>query len=439
MKRRSPAARDIYFPLETAPREYSGHLLLGVALALRGFTATIGFKGSVVRAMKSATSPGVAFYKHEQRFSPLVARSVGQDPETGILQKNFEDFFARRKGLQTAENADAYFCYGRDDYDFLSEALPDANICLTGSPRVMLWGEAGKQFYADQIEQIRSRYGHFVLLASSGVRGNPHRAQLEKSGVLGPERHRVERDDAVAQEMLRAAQQISHELQRMVVVRPHPGEDLALWRSAALGEPLIAVETCFDLIAWIHAADVVIHRNSTAGIESVIAGVPTITYAESELSLERDRVATYTSVSGEVSRRVVGKGALCEEIDSIARSGTAMQQSGWADTILKSKIHRPLRLAPGLICDEIERLGPWSSAYGLDCHLPRDLAVRFESRWRDDERIGVSEKPLGPKRRPLLPSRVGRDVHKALQVLESEKSVRVRFRERDCFTLLPHK
>lgn len=73
------AARDVYFPVEVASREYSGHLVLGVALALRGFTATIGYKGAVTRAMESALVPGVVFYKHSRmaRWARLTARAVG--------------------------------------------------------------------------------------------------------------------------------------------------------------------------------------------------------------------------------------------------------------------------------------------------------------------------------------------------------------------------
>lgn len=432
------ASRDVYFPIEVASREYSGHLVLGVALALRGFTATLGYKGAVERAMESARHQGVLFYKNyrKSRWSHLIARAVGQDPEGGFTSTEFADFFAWRSGLQMAESADAYFCYGPDDYAFLQQALPAANIRLTGSPRIMLWGEAGKLFYADQIAQIRERYGRFVLVASSGARGNQRFLRDEREGRLDDERRAIlRRDHLVAQEMLRAARHISRTLQRQVIVRPHPAEDLDIWQQALTGDTGVEVETCFDLAAWIHAADVVIHRSSTAGMESAVAAVPTISYVESQEQLDRDIIAASTSTPNQVSTPAVGLNSLCAAVEAATRPGTATQVSEVTQLILASKFRYPLNDAPRLICDEIERLGPWALTSGLKHRRSRDLLVRRQTALREDESVGVANRILGPKRRPLMPDRVASDVETALQLLGETRPVHTRFLERDCFTL----
>lgn len=432
------AARDVYFPIEVASREYSGHIVLGVALALRGFTATLGYKGAVGRAMEEASLPGVLFYKNYRKvtWAHLVARAVGQDPEGGFTSTRFGDFFAWRSGLQMAESADAYFCYGQDDYEFLREALPAANVCLTGSPRVMLWGEAAKLFYADQIQQIRARYGDFVLIASSGARGNPRYLKEEAEGRLGDERRAIlERDDMVANEMLHAARHLARETKRRVVIRPHPAEDLEIWRQAVSQDPGVSLETCFDLAAWIHSADAVIHRTSTAGMEAAVASVPTISYAESEERLERDMVAMSTATPDQVSVRVVGPDSLCAEVEKVTRGSGSSKTSEGVRSILQAKFRYPLEEAPALICEEIERLGPWAPVSGLSVDRRRDLLVRSQSAWRDDERVGVADRPFGSKRRPFRPGRVAADVRNALRLLGADGTVHVRFRERDCFTL----
>ena len=432
------ASRDVYFPIEVASREYSGHLVLGVALALRGFTATLGYKGAVARAMESARHPGVLFYKNDRtsRWSHLIARSVGQDPEGGFTSTDFADFFAGRSGLQMAESADAYFCYGPDDYAFLERALPAANVRMTGSPRVMLWGEAGKQFYADQIAQIREHYGRFVLVASSGARGNQRFLREDREGRLDDERRAIlKRDDSVAQEMLRAARHISRTMQRQVIVRPHPAEDLDIWRQALAADTGINVETCFDLAAWIHAADVVIHRSSTAGMESAVAAVPTISYVESQAHLDQDMIAVSTSIPNQVSVSAVGLDALCEEVEAATNSVTEARVNEVTQSILASKFRYPLNDAPRLICDEIEQLGPWTSTYGLNHRRTEDFMVRRRALRRENEAVGVPDRILGPKRRPMTPERVGSDVATALQLLGETRSVHTRFLERDCFTL----
>ena len=334
------------------------------------------------------------------------------------------------------DNADAYFCFGPDDFSFLRESLPAANVCLTGSPRVMLWGEAGKKFYADQIAQIRARYGNFILIASSGARGNAGYLQADREGRLDDERRAIlQRDDLVAQEMLRAAQHLARQQQRQVVIRPHPAEDINIWRKAIAGFPGISLETCFDLAAWIHAADAVIHRTSTAGMEAAVASVPRISFAESEEQLKHDMVAYSTATPDKVSVRAVGLDALCSEVERVTGNPEAGRATGRAREILETKFRYPLEEAPGLICDELERLGPWAPASGLPMDWRRDLLLRLQSLRRDDEKVGVVDQPLGSKRRPLLPRRVDADVRSALRLLGVDGTVRVHFREKDCFTL----
>ena len=77
----SDRAPDVYFPMEIIAREYAGHLLLAARLAGEGINVIIGHKVPVKSLTRSASEPGVIFYKssppetilHRGRFGARTA------------------------------------------------------------------------------------------------------------------------------------------------------------------------------------------------------------------------------------------------------------------------------------------------------------------------------------------------------------------------------
>lgn len=431
-------APDVYFPIEIAAREYSGHLLLAVELAGHGVNSVIGYKGAVERAMEDASRPGMLFYKNyrKDRWSTLVAKSVGQDPEAGFTWTNFSDFFAARSGLQMASSSDAYFCYGPEDHRFLQEKLPDASLHLTGSPRVSLWGALGRTFHADRIAAIREHFGEFVLFASSGFRGNP-KWEAARETLDASIKDRLQEDDRVAGEMLRAAIAVARETGKKVVIRPHPTEDWTAWQEGLQGEPQISLESCFDLAAWIHASSAVVQRSSTAALEAYFAEVPVIAYFASEEARDRDVMTRKVAVPNQVAIPAVGAVELCETLAELSPRFDAFRTQAGPRELMRRKFLHPIESAPRNVADVIVAELDTSGPSGL--RRPGPLS-RFRhsraSRHQEPEWPPFGRPPVF-KRRPLPLDVVSRDVRAAREALGLHAEVSVVPLERDCFRIGP--
>lgn len=283
----TPVARQVYFPIETTGRELAGHILLGTRLAGRGFTVTIGHRNPVARLVRAAPHSGIVYFKGNaqlQLFRRPDFAYVGQDPETGITYRRFEDHVARRSQLFAGlADSNAYFAFGHHDHTFLTAHFPEFahRIHLTGSPRAMLWGSFGNAFYAKDVEQIRSRYDSFCLAVSRSGRAD------KRDRKQHPARRRQVAD--TAELLLTRARTVREATGLSVVIRPHPSESWLEWKRAVQGVPGLHVESAFDLGAWIRAAKFIIQAPvSTAAFESWMAGTPSIASEVPEPHIGRD-------------------------------------------------------------------------------------------------------------------------------------------------------
>jgi surface carbohydrate biosynthesis protein len=413
--------------------------MLATELAGHGFTSIIGYKGAVSRAMGSARRPGVLFYKNyrKSRWSDLVGYSVGQDPEAGITYRDFADFYAWRSGLQMAETSDAYFCYGPDDHNFLAEALPQAKLHMTGSPRATLWGPQGKIFHAGRIEEIKQHYGSFILFANSGGRGNPRLERGRRSGSMTPEKGmQLAENLRTADEMAAAAFTVAAELGKQVVVRPHPVEDWAAWQQAVEGMERVNVESCFDLAPWVHAAEAVVHYTSTAALEAFSAGTPAIAFAATEGAFSDGYLARLVSVPNDLSIKAFGTRALLDVIANVAEEQDRFLKSGDAERLMQRKLYEPPGGSAASMASVIAGLGDYARESGV--HVPPP--GRWWSRLRREHarqipRIGDGLPPRF-KRRPITRHEIESDVDAALDVLGRERGCVIPIMlEEDCYAI----
>jgi surface carbohydrate biosynthesis protein len=414
---------DVFLPIEIVPREYSGHLLLAVELASRGRRAVIGHKGPVARSMVRAERAGLLFYKNDRTpdwASGLPHARVGLDPEAGIVYERYADFHTRRGNIRGDSSTRAFFCFGRDDHDFLVGQYPGLadRFHLTGAPRVALWGPSGLRFHAADSAAIRARFGDFVLFASSG--GFRHERLLGREGKQ-PDRSWDAADHA--HHFLERALAVARESGLGVVVRPHPTDSWAAWHDVARHVENLEVSTAHDLAAWTRAAVAVVQPGkSTAAFEAVCGGIPAIS---TESQPELTNVATRISHRADTTAEVL---ALVER----ARSGSLpVLPDRSAEELLGRKLHHPIEGAAQRVADVLDAVVPFEGSSGLRrLRSPR----RTRRGRKQHDPLGSSEPPPF-KRPPLLLERVEQDVQTALEVLGRSDAVRVRPDGDDCFVL----
>lgn len=247
----------IFFPIEIVNREYPGHILLATLLASLGLRVVIGHRESVNKIVGKAKNPGIIFFKGDDELRHLDSRYnrrphifVGQDPEAGIADESFVNFYNERPLLHRLQTASAYFAFGLDDYEFLRGRYVsgDAQIFNYGSPRTFLWGQDAASFFQPQIDQIRNHFKDFVLLT----------------------------DSYFMPDVMSYARSLRDSTGLDVVLRPHPASDARKYFKDARYTPGIHVVTAFELIPWLRTAYATVSSGSTTSLEGWVANTPVV-------------------------------------------------------------------------------------------------------------------------------------------------------------------
>jgi len=310
---------DIFLPLEVVDREYTGRLFLAVASASKGYNVHFGHKPEITKlAMKS--QPNNVWFGRGSLNSELLKRGlkiVGQDEEAGIIYSEYGDFYKLRPGLKSINSMDRFYCWGHDDYTSLKAQTQEDSgnnrlkVVLSGSPRTITWGSIGKEYFRDEIDMIKSKYGNYILINSNLAHANSflgdgifdHLRKLDSWSELEPSvRSAYELETRLLKLYALAAKEISQKFNINVVIRPHPTENVATWLNIVQPLERVFVESAGPVSPWILASQAVIHNGSTTGIESACSNIPTISLGDKAGDLY-DGIVTY---SNRVSLAAIG-------------------------------------------------------------------------------------------------------------------------------------
>lgn len=351
----------LFIPLEVFKREYTSKLLLAAEMASRGMPVFIGHKSSVIRLAKSASQPGILFYKSAKGpgcefFDELHDKGfviVAQDEESGTVYDQFSRFYESRLSLRTAGDLNQFFCWGKDDFHHITQHT-NGNaevIKLTGSPRTCFWGEHGRKYFREEIDQIRKKYGPFIFVASNFSSGNCYLspeetiAQLSQHPLWNEEEknkhlERVEFDNRMIATIIKAAKTITKWTQEKIIIRPHPSENIETWRQLTEGMSNVFIESDGDMTPWILAAKCVVQNGCTSALEAVSAGVPTIAFGE----YEEDLFGRDNSIPNQCAIPAIGVDNLMEVLANLGQRWD--ENSERRRLILDRKVHNAGTLQP---------------------------------------------------------------------------------------------
>lgn len=296
-------SKILYLPLEVMRREYYGKLLIAVEAVSKGFTVILGHKSEVNLFAMKQTTPGIYFYKSalnvtKDRYAQKLKENgfaiVAQDEEGGFIFDDFKLFYELRKSLVDSKDMDLFFCWGKDDFDFLRKELLKPNMIdpyrLTGSPRLTFWGDFGRSFFSQEIKDIRRKFGCYVLFCTNFASANSYMTRDEYELHLSQypdfnsdkiKIHMKEEFDKINQ-FLEAIKKISESENINIVIRPHPGEDASYWENAVKGLRNVFVEYRGDITPWILGAYCMVHNECTTGLQGLISGVRTFALGDIE-------------------------------------------------------------------------------------------------------------------------------------------------------------
>lgn len=293
----------VYLPIEFRSREFDSKALLAAVLAERGYPVVLGQQWMVF-ANLGRLPPGVMLFKSFNRIHHQAmrdARRAGHRVlalEEELLAQTEERVIRMLCPAGLFESADLFLVHGEFEREIVTRlAGPGARVEIGGNGRIDILKPAGREFFREPIERIRAQYGDFVLVNTNFSTVNSAWRSVEKvtqleidAGFLNkedPEAMRrwqgfVAYEAANRDAMHAAIRELARRRPRQtIIVRPHPGEDLAGWNGVFPGAENVKVVREGSHVPWTLACRALVHSSCTTGFEAHVAGKPALSLAPS--------------------------------------------------------------------------------------------------------------------------------------------------------------
>ncbi len=285
----------LYLPIEISARELDSRLLLAAIAVSRGFDVLLGQKW-LMHDNLAYMRPGVLLTKTltatDGRFMEIAHR---RGYRTASIDEEIPGLIATRQGLRwvmrnAVEAADLIFAAGEDHRDALAAKFPDCmgKVAVSGNPRWDLLRQEFRPTLAVEAERLKQCHGRFFLIntnfgLTNSAKGDTQAIirSLVRSGRIDPAKaeDRAFIEAARQLEIVNAAciRELLQVLPRrfpehQVILRPHPGERLRLWRDIVRDLPQVTVIREGAAAPWILASEALIHSNCTTGVEAFALG-----------------------------------------------------------------------------------------------------------------------------------------------------------------------
>jgi surface carbohydrate biosynthesis protein len=276
-----------FFPMEILSRELLSRLLIASELMGKGHVAVFGPRGLLEKA--GGTYPaGVILFKdmtnREEQFRLAKKRgnAVTVISEEGLVYPSAEVYVNRRIEESSWELIDRFYAWGEKEADDITTfRRDDRNIIrVSGNPRFDILKHK---------EMFRRSENEYVLISSSLGHVNPVTLKAKKPNVASAEKkyssvwelyHRESKE--YFQLLIDFVRKLGEKGDIPVVFRPHPEENAAFWEEMCKEFSNVRVDASLTADDWIAGAGIVVHNNSTTGLEAFAMGVPTLCLGKKE-------------------------------------------------------------------------------------------------------------------------------------------------------------
>lgn len=326
------AKPTIYLPVEIKARELKAKVLLATVAAQHGFRTYLGTKSAINNLLQlKGVKAGIFLYKGGMPAEPIgrIKRSVDfftvLDEEMGPAVRILDHSYKGRIYLGTETMVDKLFLIGESHLKALQRVRPKLaeRAIVTGWPRVDLWRSEFKHSYSKDIAQIRRKFGNYLLFSSDFGMNTKKRKDLEKRNLFASQYAGDtldcllnEIDDAYVDfnEFVDYIRKCDSDLDfPPVIVRPHPSEDIYVWKKALNGLRKTRVIFKGEISPWLYASSGLLHRGCTTAVQAYCSGIPSI-YILGQSSKPKTNSLTYNlSYIGsnyEITRKLAGEAFL---------------------------------------------------------------------------------------------------------------------------------
>ena len=293
---------NIYIHVEISARELDSKLLLATIAAAKGHQVIIsdlpGISGGINKGLlapgvfhtKSLTPTKKKIERHKNFLKKgFIVTSI--DEEGGLDVDGYDEFSNTRYSDITIDQSSSIFAWGNDDVNALKSKYPkhSSKIIKTGSPRADLW----KPLFSDYWINFENKPQKPFLLISSNLTFANYMRPLHESIKNQSKAGYYERypwlleyhfgvtaeNYLTTYEFIKAIKYLSkHSNGYDIVLRPHPVEDIKIWKTYLEGVNNVHVIREDSISAWVNTAFAVMHSGCTTAFEATISQKPVISY-----------------------------------------------------------------------------------------------------------------------------------------------------------------
>jgi surface carbohydrate biosynthesis protein len=281
-----------YLLCEFKNRDLPSRLLIADYLLAAGYRVVIGQFWGIQRAIGSpCLPPGVCLYA---TANPVQVGGMKQSRKAGFIVTATDEealpladaWMLSNVAPDALEACDLFFANSDHHKSVLGSA---GNIRVTGNARIE---RISKQTHARPIPEDYILFNTGFGLINS-VWGNTEEAcrRLAKAAGMdlkSPDKapanyaelnKRIAAESAALHLTMHVIKWVTENVPLRVVIRPHPSENAAEWEALAEKNERISVVPRSDPLPWIAHARLLLHSDSTTGIEAAAFGTPAINIA----------------------------------------------------------------------------------------------------------------------------------------------------------------
>ena len=218
-------------------------------------------------------------YKQIQENNGVI---VNLDEE-GAVDFSDNSTLKERYASQLFEYANTIFLWGIAQQKLIKQQTEKSNkTIVTGHPRFELLKPEFHFLYDQEVENIIQKYGSFILVNTNMGFGNNIKGDDFVIANYGTRFENIKKivkfDKVKVKAYLELIIELSKKIDKKIILRPHPEEDLHFYSNAFKDIKSIEVIYSGSVVPWLLAADEVIHPDCTTAIESSFLGKLPISY-----------------------------------------------------------------------------------------------------------------------------------------------------------------
>ena len=289
----------LYIPVESQNRELDSKLLIAGSVAAAGVKVVLGWQRSIVTNFANLP-PGLVLLKGLNKIQREHMRRAGKAGH--VVAAIDEEGFAISDPECLLKDIDplvAEFCHRvyspNETYRRVlmeNRGFNGDRVLVTGNPRGDLTRPPFNEILRGEADALAAKHAPMVLVNSNTCAVNSAWGDLDlyfrvcaQIGWLDPndpKGHQTFHDhvshDQASFEAMREALELFHTAlpDHDIVIRPHPSERFEPWFERYAHRERFHVTREGNNLAWIMAADLVLHTSCTTGSEAALMGKPVI-------------------------------------------------------------------------------------------------------------------------------------------------------------------